>query len=149
MIPALVAIGVVVAGLAITSTYVVLEVHKKRRNSEEMDFRCPGCGASVDASVEVCPECNAEFKAGEFGCPVCGSAVSGDAKMCMVCNERFEEEETFECPNCGEPIPPGSVVCQKCDEEFWSPVRPPEVTEVEAITETEESEESTGEVASS
>lgn len=149
MVPVLVAIGVVIAGMAITSTYVILEVQKRKKNSEDMDFRCPECGASVDGTVEVCPECNAEFKLDEFECPVCGSAVSSNAKMCMVCNERFEEEETFECPHCGEPIPPDSVVCAKCDEAFWSPVRPPELTEVEPIIETEESEEKTGEVASS
>jgi len=149
MVPVLVAIGVVIAGMAITSTYVILEVQKRKNNSEDMDFRCPECGASVDGTVEVCPECNAEFKLDEFECPVCGSAVSSDAKACMVCNERFEEEETFECPHCGEPIPPDSVVCAKCDEAFWSPVRPPELAEVEPIIETEESEEKSGEVASS
>jgi len=95
MVPVLVAIGVVIAGMAITSTYVILEVQKRKNNSEDMDFRCPECGASVDGTVEVCPECNAEFKLDEFECSVCGSAVSSDAKVCMVCNERFEEEETF------------------------------------------------------
>lgn len=149
MIPALVAIGVVIAGLAITSTYVVLEVHKRKRNSEDLDFRCPECGASVDGTTEVCPECSAEFKEGEFECPVCGSAVTSDAKMCIVCSEKFEEEETFECPHCGSPIPPDTIVCQKCDEEFWSPVRPAVMTEVDPITEMEESEENAGEVASS
>jgi DNA-directed RNA polymerase subunit RPC12/RpoP len=135
MIPAFVAIGVVIAGLAITTTYVVLEVQKRKKNSEDTDFRCP--------------ECMAEFKEGEFECPVCGSAVTADAKMCMVCSERFEEEETFECPHCGSPIPPDTIVCQKCNEEFWSPVRPPTIAEVEAISGSEESEESPSEVAPS
>lgn len=149
MIPVFVAIGVVVAGLAITTTYVVLEVQKKKRNSEDLDFRCPECGASVDDAVEMCPECNAEFKTGEFECPVCGSAVTADTKLCAICNERFEEEEIFECPHCGEPIPPDTVVCEKCNEEFWSPVKPPNVTEVEPLTEMEESEEHVSEGASS
>jgi DNA-directed RNA polymerase subunit RPC12/RpoP len=149
MIPAFVAIGVVIAGLAITTTYVVLEVQKRKKNSEDTDFRCPECGASVDGTTEICPECMAEFKEGEFECPVCGSAVTADAKMCMVCSERFEEEETFECPHCGSPIPPDTIVCQKCNEEFWSPVRPPTIAEVEAISGSEESEESPSEVAPS
>lgn len=149
MIPVFVAIGVVVAGLAVTSTYVALEVQKKRKNSEDMDFKCPECGASVDGTTEVCPECKAEFKEGEFECPVCGTAVTADTKLCTVCNERFEEEEIFECPHCGTPTSPGSLVCEKCDEEFWSPVKPPVVTEVEAITEMEESEEQASEAASS
>ncbi|UCE73675.1 MAG: hypothetical protein JSV56_11710 [Methanomassiliicoccales archaeon] len=142
MIPVLVAIGVVIAGLVITTTYMVLVVQKKNENSDEMDFRCPECGASVDGTVEICPECSAEFKSGEFECPVCRTAVSADMKMCNVCSERFEEEETFECPHCGSPIPPDTIVCAKCDEEFWSPIKPAEVTEVEAITDMEESEES-------
>ncbi len=148
MIPVLVAVGVVVAGLAITSTYVVLEVQKKNKNRDDMDFNCPECGASVDGIAEVCPECNAEFKEGEFECPVCGSAVSADTKLCMVCNERFEEEEIFVCPHCGAPTSPDTMVCEKCDEEFWSPVIPANVTEVEAITTTEESEESASEAVS-
>ena len=141
MIPVLVAIGVVIAGLAITTSYVVLEIEKRKRNSEDTDFRCPECGTSVDGTTEVCPECMAEFKVGEYECPVCGSAVAADAKMCMVCSERFEEEETFECPHCGSPIPPDAIICQKCNEEFWSPVKPATIAEVEAITEMEESEE--------
>ena len=141
MIPVLVAIGVVIAGLAVTTTYVVLEVHKRKKNSEDTDFRCPECGASVDGTTEVCPECMAEFKEGEFECPVCGSAVTADAKMCMVCSERFEDEETFECPHCGSPIPPDTIVCAKCNEEFWSPIKPAAIAEVEAITDSEESEE--------
>ena len=148
MIPVLVAIVVVIAGLTISTTYMVLAVHKKRKNSEDTEFRCPECGASVDGTVSVCPECMAEFKEDEFGCPVCGSAVSADTKMCIVCNERFEEEETFVCPHCGSPIPPDSVVCVKCDEEFWSPVKPADAAEVEAITEVKETEESTSEAAS-
>jgi DNA-directed RNA polymerase subunit RPC12/RpoP len=140
MIPALIAIVVVIAGLSISTTYMVIA---KKKKDEDMDFRCPECGASVDGSVSVCPECLAEFKEGEFGCPVCGSAVSADMKACAVCNERFEEEETFECPHCGSPISPDTIVCAKCDEEFWSPVKPADVTEVEAITEPEPAEEPT------
>lgn len=149
MIPVLVAIGVVIAGLAITSSYIVLEVQKKKKNSEDKDFRCPECGVSVDGTTEICPECSAEFKEGEYECPVCGSAVPVDAKSCIVCNERFEEEMTFECPHCGSPIPPDTIVCAKCNEEFWSPVRPPAAVDVEAITDMEESEENPSEVAPS
>jgi DNA-directed RNA polymerase subunit RPC12/RpoP len=149
MIPVFVAIGVVIAGLAVTTTYVALEVQKKKRNSEDMDFRCPECGASVDGAIDVCPECNAEFKEGEYECPVCGSVVTADTKLCTACNERFEEDEIFECPHCGEPIPPESVVCAKCDEEFWSPIMPANVTEVEPLTDMEESEEKLSEGASS
>ena len=47
MIPVFVAIGVVVAGLAMTTSYVVLVARKKDRNSDDMDFRCPECGAEV------------------------------------------------------------------------------------------------------
>ena len=149
MIPVLVAIGVVVAGLAITTTYVALVAQKKNNDSDDKDFICPECGASVDGATEVCPECKAEFKEGEYECPVCGSSVTADSKICTVCNERFEEEETYECPNCGSSIPPETIICQKCDEEFWSPVRPPEVAEVEALTDMEESLEDAGEVPSS
>jgi DNA-directed RNA polymerase subunit RPC12/RpoP len=146
MIPALIAIVVVFAGLSISTTYMMVE-RKKKRN-EEMDFRCPECGASVDGNVSVCPECLAEFQDGEFGCPVCGSAVSADTKVCMVCNERFEEDETFECPHCGSPIQPDTIVCAKCDEEFWSPIKPADVAEVEAIAEPEHTEEAATEAAS-
>ena len=146
MIPALIAIVIVIAGLSISTTYMIVATKKKKE--EDMDFRCPECGASVDGSVSVCPECMAEFKVGEFGCPVCGSAVSADMKACTVCNERFEEEETFECPHCGSPIPPDTIVCVKCDEEFWSPVKPPDAAEVEEITEPKETEEVATEAAS-
>ena len=149
MIPVLIAIGVVIAGLAVTSTYVVLVTHTKRKNSEDKDFRCPECGASVDGMIELCPECGAEFKVGEFECPVCGSSVPPEAKMCMVCSERFEEEELFECPHCGSPVNPDSIICEKCDEEFWSPVKPAEPTEVEALVDMEESPELEEEMASS
>jgi predicted amidophosphoribosyltransferase len=105
------------------------------------------CGASVDGAVSVCPECQAEFREGEFECPVCGSAVSADTNMCMVCSERFEEEEIFTCPHCSAPIAPDTVVCAKCDEEFWSPVKPADAAEVDVLSETKETEETTSEVA--
>lgn len=149
MIPVFVAIGVVVAGMAVTTSYVVLAAHKIKSNSDDTDFRCPECGASVDGTTEVCPECSAEFKEGEYECPVCGSAVSADTKMCVACNERFEEEETFECPHCGEAIPPDTIVCEKCDEEFWSAVRPATIAEVDALTEPKMGEEEASEVPSS
>jgi DNA-directed RNA polymerase subunit RPC12/RpoP len=149
MIPVFVAIGVVVAGMAVTTSYVVLVAHKNNRNSEDTDFRCPECAASVDGTTEVCPECRAEFRDGEYECPVCGSAVTVDTKICMVCNERFEEEEKFECPHCGEPIPPESIVCERCDEEFWSAIKPATVAEVDALAETQENMEEAGEVPSS
>jgi DNA-directed RNA polymerase subunit RPC12/RpoP len=148
MIPVVVAIGLVMAGLAVSTTYVVLAKQKKKRNGEDSDFRCPECGASVDGTVSVCPECRAEFSEGEFECPVCGSAVSADTNLCMVCNERFEEEEIFTCPHCSAPISPDSVVCAKCDEEFWSPVIPADAAEVEVLNETKETEESTAEASS-
>ncbi len=149
MIPVLVAIGVVIAGLAITTTYVVLAAQKKEENSEDMDFRCPECSASVGGTVDVCPECMAEFKEGEYECPVCSSAVSADAKICMACSERFEDEETFECPHCGSSVPPGTIVCEKCDEEFWSPVKPATLAEVDALAELEEPQEDTTEMTPS
>ena len=99
--------------------------------------------------IYLCPECGAEFKEGEFECPVCGSTVAPDANMCMVCSERFEEEELFECPHCGSPVNPDSIICEKCDEEFWSPVKPAEPTEVEALVDMEESPEMEQEMASS
>jgi DNA-directed RNA polymerase subunit RPC12/RpoP len=148
MIPALAAVVVVLGGLSITTTYMVLEVQKRKKERENMDFKCPQCGFSVDGSVSVCPECLAEFKDNEFECPVCGSAVSADTKACVVCNERFEEEEIFACPHCGEPIAPDAVVCAKCDEEFWSPVKPADVAEVEAIPDVEEAQETASEAAS-
>ena len=149
MIPVLVAIGVVIAGLAITTSYVVLEVQKRKKNSEDTDFRCPECGASVDGTTEVCPECMAEFKEGEFECPVCGSGVTADSKICMACNEKFEDEETFECPHCGSSVCPETIVCAKCDEGFWSAIRPATIAEVDALADTEESQEEVSEVTSS
>jgi DNA-directed RNA polymerase subunit RPC12/RpoP len=150
MIPAIVAMGVVVAGMTMTTSYVALVTYKRnRQNLEELDFKCPECGASVDASVMVCPECSAEFKEDEFECPVCSSLVSADMKLCMHCGEKFDEEETFECPHCGTQIPPDTIVCAKCDEEFWSPIRPPVYAEVETFTETEQTEEISEEVPSS
>lgn len=149
MIPALIAIGVVMAGLAITTSYVVLVVHKNNENSEDLDFRCPECGASVDGVAETCPECNAEFKEGEYECPVCGTGVTADAKLCMACNEKFEDEETFECPHCGSSVSPDCIVCEKCDEGFWSAIKPATIAEVEALANTEESQDDVGEVTSS
>ena len=141
MIPVVVAIGLVMAGMAVSTTYVVLAIQKKKKNSDDTDFRCPECGASVDGNVSVCPECMAEFREGEFECPVCGSAVSADTNLCMVCSERFEEEEIFTCPHCSEPIAPDTVVCAKCDEHFWSPVKPADAAEVGVLNETKETEE--------
>ena len=148
MIPVVVAIGVVIAGLSVTATYVVLVAQKNNKNSEDTEFKCPECGASVDGTTEICPECRAEFKVGEFECPVCGSAVTADTNMCISCNERFEEEEIFECPNCSSPIHPDTIVCAKCDEEFWSPVMPASIAEVDPLS-MEESQDDTGEVTSS
>jgi predicted RNA-binding Zn-ribbon protein involved in translation (DUF1610 family) len=148
MIPALAAVVVVLGGLSITTTYMVLEVQKKKKARENMDFKCPECGISVDESVSVCPECRAEFKEDEFACPVCGSAVSADTKACVVCSERFEDEEIFICPHCGESIAPDSVVCAKCDEEFWSPVKPADIAEVDTLPHTEEAQEPASEAAS-
>ena len=149
MIPAFVAISVVIAGLAITTSYVLLVGRKKNKDSDDLEFRCPECGMSVDGITDVCPECSAVFKEGEFECPVCSSTVTADAKVCLVCNERFEDEETFECPHCNEPIPPEVIVCEKCDAEFWSPIRPPTIAEVDTLVDMEESLENTGEVTSS
>ncbi len=121
------------AGMAVTISYVILVAQKNNKNSEDNEFKCPECGASVDGTTEVCPECSAEFKHGEYECPVCGSAVTADSNMCMACYERFEDEEIFECPNCGSPIQPDTIVCAKCDGEFWSPVKPASVTEVDPL----------------
>lgn len=122
---------VVIVGLTMTLvTYLVLARLKNAENSEDMEFKCPECGVSVNGTAQECLSCGAEFKEGEYQCPVCSSTVTADTKVCFVCGEVFEDEWAFQCPTCGEPVPPETIVCENCDQEFWSPVKEPEIAEV-------------------
>jgi DNA-directed RNA polymerase subunit RPC12/RpoP len=131
VIATVIATVVVIVGLAMTlGTYLVLAKIKSLKDSNDMDFKCPECGVSVNGTAMECSNCGAEFREGEYECPVCSSTVTADTKVCYVCGELFEDEWIFQCPHCGEHVPPDTIVCENCDQEFWSPVLQPDFAEV-------------------
>lgn len=57
--------------------------------------RCTQCGTSIDAAVEICPECGTYL----------------DETHCSFCGEEMEADDRF-CPECGSPR--GGLTCSRC-----------------------------------
>ncbi|MBR0112292.1 MAG: NINE protein [Clostridia bacterium] len=69
---------------------------------------CSSCGAELDNSAEICPECSSAFlsvKCSNCGeiydasfCPVCGVEAGNDGILCPNCDKKYYGKS---CPDCG------------------------------------------------
>jgi len=66
------------------------------RKEPEEKYYCPECLEEVDREATNCPNCGAEYEAGEeeagFECMICSAEVAPDAKHCEKCGTIFLDE---------------------------------------------------------
>ena len=93
---------------------------------DETAFDCPGCGASLDADVNFCPDCGedvgalpADDAAADLdACPSCGADVDADDNFCVQCGENLDAHRgsgvLAECPDCGTDVDDDDAFCVGC-----------------------------------
>lgn len=67
-------------------------------------LRCARCGAVVEESYAVCPQCGVNLQA---SCPACGRTVQPDWHLCAHCGQelsRYRESNVVEPPSAGKSL---------------------------------------------
>ena len=96
--------------------------------------RCSGCGAALEAGVEVCGYCRSVVGAGagRLVCPECFARNAGDARFCGSCGVEFRPQpvvsggDAVACPVCAIDLTPRSLAglavqeCERC-RGLWVP----------------------------
>ncbi len=88
-------------------------------------FDCPGCGATLDADVNFCPDCgedvsdypDAAESDGLDACPSCGADVDDDDNFCVSCGEDLATHrggDVDQCPDCGANVDEDDTFCAGC-----------------------------------
>lgn len=82
-------------------------------NTAEEKKECPGCHASIGASLKFCPHCGVDTtkqpEKAQLSCSVCGTPFAAGAKFCPECGRKFHA-----CAACGADIPDGATKCPNC-----------------------------------
>lgn len=78
------------------------------------ELSCPGCGhlglLPLDAHAAECPACGANLEVSDVLCPDCGRINPADRAVCLSCNAGLWRS----CPNCGTRNWAGAPTCPQC-----------------------------------
>lgn len=91
-------------------------------------FDCPGCGSTLDADVNFCPDCGEDVSALPVeessaepeldACPSCGADVDADDNFCVSCGEDLSAHrgaaDLSACPDCGADVDADDGFCAGC-----------------------------------
>lgn len=94
---------------------------------EQATFDCSGCGTSLSADVNFCPECGEDVShlPGSDGgdelenCPACDASVDASDNFCVECGEDLDAHRSgtdalTECPDCGTDVDGDDSFCAGC-----------------------------------
>ena len=84
---------------------------EKVMSTQEETKECPGCHASIGASLKFCPQCGTDTtrSKGKITCSNCAAPLDKGVKFCFECGRKINP-----CPNCGRDIPDGKDACPGC-----------------------------------
>jgi membrane protease subunit (stomatin/prohibitin family) len=88
--------------------------------AQQIQVRCPKCGALNPESAKFCASCGEDLSAGQAhpqaagaSCPKCGTANAPGAKFCSNCGSQLVAPEPV-CTQCGTKNAAGAKFCANC-----------------------------------